>query len=166
MNTIFTRRSIREFENRAVEQEKIDKILRAGMQAPSARNRQPWQFIVVTDKKIKEDVLKFSPYAGVAANAGAIIIILGEFADVPGGAFVQQDVGACTQNILLQIVEEGLGGLWIGCYPNQERADYLIEYFNLPENIIPVTVVAAGYSEQKNEFVDRYNPDKIHYNNY
>jgi len=166
MNAIFIRRSIRKFEDKTIEQEKINKILRAGMQAPSARNRQPWQFIVITDKKIKEDVLKFSPYAGVAANAGTIIIILGEFADVPGGAFVQQDIGACTQNILLQIVEEGLGGLWMGCYPNQERADYLIKYFNLPENIIPVSVVAAGYSEQKNEFIDRYNPDKIHYNKY
>lgn len=166
MNTIFTRRSIRRFENKPVETEKLDRIVRAGMQAPSAHNRQPWEFLVITDEETRKDMGKMTPYSGMAANAGAVIIILmnKKTGDFENNLFIQQDLGACTENILLQIVEEGLGGCWIGTYPNEDNVRNVKNYFNLPDYIEPFSIIALGYSPDENRFIDRYKPEKVHYN--
>ena len=165
MNTIFTRRSIRRFEDKPIEKEKLERIVRAGMQAPSAHNRQPWEFLVITDKETKNAVSKMTPYSGMAAFAGAVIIVLMNkiTGDFENNEFIQQDLGACTQNILLQIVEEGLGGCWIGTYPKAENVKNVKEYFKLPEHIEPFSIIALGYSPNENTFVDRYDESKVKY---
>ena len=164
-NVIFTRRSIRRFLDKAVETEKLERILKAGMQAPSAHNGQPWEFLVITDSKIREDVSKMSPWAGMVAKAPVAIVVLGNI-ETPNVRWIQQDLSACTQNILLQIANEGLGGCWMGFYPEQERVKKCSEYFNLPKNIIPFSLIALGYSEDENRFIDRSDMSKIHYNKY
>lgn len=166
MNTIFTRRSIRSFNNTPVEAEKLDRILRAGMQAPSAHNKQPWQFLVITNDQPREFLSKVTPYTSHIAKAPVCIVVLGEMSAERIKDFIQQDLSACTQNILLQTAEEGLGGLWMGLFPDATRTQKVKEYFNLPDNIIPFCMIAIGHSDKKNEFVDRYNPDKIHYEQY
>lgn len=165
MNTIFTRRSIRRFENKPVEKEKLERIVKAGMQAPSAHNRQPWEFLVITDTETKQAVGKMTPYSGMSAHAGAVIIILmnKKTGDIENNLFIQQDMGACTQNILLQIAEEGLGGCWIGTYPNENNVRNVKEYFKLPEHIEPFAIIALGYSSDSNRFVDRYDASKVHF---
>lgn len=164
-NTIFTRRSIRRFLDKPVESEKLDRILKAGMQAPSAHNGQPWEFLVITEQNIKDAVSKMSPWAGMVAKAPVTIIVLGNI-DTPNVRWIQQDLSACTQNILLQIAEEGLGGCWMGFYPDEERVKKCSEYFNLPKNIIPFSLIALGYSDDENRYVDRSNISKIHFNKY
>ncbi len=164
-NTIFTRRSIRRFLGKPVESEKLDRILKAGMQAPSAHNGQPWEFLVITEQNIKDAVSKMSPWAGMVAKAPVTIIVLGNI-DTPNARWIQQDLSACTQNILLQIAEEGLGGCWMGFYPDEERVKKCSEYFNLPKNIIPFSLIALGYSDDENRYVDRSNISKIHFNKY
>ena len=69
-------------------------------------------------------------------------------------------------NILLQIAEENLGGCWMGFYPNMERVKMIQDYFNIPEQILPFSVIALGYSEDENKYVDRYDPNRVHYNKY
>lgn len=165
LNSIFTRRSIRRFTDKPVEQEKLDKILKAGMQAPSAHNGQPWEFLVITDDEIKQAVSKMSPYAGMVAKAPVTIIVLGK-TDTNMQRWIQQDLSACTQNILLQIAEEGLGGCWMGFYPDEDRIKACREYFDLPENIVPFSVIALGYGVDENKFVDRSDMSKVHYNKY
>ena len=164
-NTIFTRRSIRRFLDKPVESEKLDRILKAGMQAPSAHNGQPWEFLVITEQPIKDEVSKMSPWAGMVAKAPVTIIVLGNI-DTPNARWIQQDLSACTQNILLQIAEEGLGGCWMGFYPEEERVKKCSEYFNLPKNIIPFSLIALGYSDDENRYIDRSNISKIHFNKY
>ena len=78
----------------------------------------------------------------------------------------QQDMGACTQNMLLQIVKEGLGGVWLGVHPTQERIDSLKDIFGLPDNIMPFAVVCFGYSNKKNTFTDRYKEAAVHWDKY
>ena len=164
-NTIFTRRSIRRFLGKPKKKKKLDRILKAGMQAPSAHNGQPWEFLVITEQNIKDAVSKMSPWAGMVAKAPVTIIVLGNI-DTPNVRWIQQDLSACTQNILLQIAEEGLGGCWMGFYPDEERVKKCSEYFNLPKNIIPFSLIALGYSDDENRYVDRSNISKIHFNKY
>ena len=164
-NVIFTRRSIRRFLDKSVEPEKLERILKAGMQAPSAHNGQPWEFLVISEQQIKDDVSKMSPWAGMVAKAPVTIIVLGHI-DTPNSRWIQQDLSACTQNILLQIAKENLGGCWMGFYPEEERVKKCSEYFNLPQNIIPFALISLGYSEDQNRFLDRSDMTKVHYNKY
>lgn len=163
-NIIFTRRSIRRFEDKPVEMEKIDRILRAGMQAPSAHNLQPWEFLVLTEQDKKEAVSKMSPWAGMVAKAPVTIIVIGNQKNPDMLKYLPQDLGACTQNILLQIAEEGLGGCWMGFYPDEERVNSVREYFKIPQDRIPFSVIALGYSPDENRFVDRSDMNRVHYN--
>lgn len=163
-NIIFTRRSIRRFEDKPVEMEKIDRILRAGMQAPSAHNLQPWEFLVLTEQDKKEAVSKMSPWAGMVAKAPVTIIVIGNQKNPDMLKYLPQDLGACTQNILLQIAEEGLGGCWMGFYPDEERVNSVREYFKIPQDRIPFSVIALGYSPEENRFVDRSDMNRVHYN--
>lgn len=167
MNSIFTRRSIRNFTEERVEDRQIENILRAGMQAPSAHNFQPWEFIVVRDREVKIAISTMSPHARLARKADTLIILLANMNKVAKeDIWWQQDMSACTQNMLLQIVEEGLGGVWLGFYPVQERIKAIKELFDLPEYMMPFSVIAIGYSEKRNEYIDRYNQDKVHLETY
>ena len=165
-NIIFRRRSIRRFLDKPVEQEKVERILRAGMQAPSAHNNQRWEFIIVTDADKKNAVSKMSPWSGMVANAPVSIIVLGKHNDEKLNPWFAQDLGACTENILLQIVEEGLGGCWMGCYPDMERVNMLKACFEVPDDVLPFCVISLGYSPDENRFIDRADMSKIHYNKY
>lgn len=165
-NVIFKRRSIRRFLDKPVEQEKLERILRAGMQAPSAHNNQRWEFIVVTEQDKKDAVSKMSPWAGMVAHAPVSIVVLGKYDDENLNKWFPQDLGACTENILLQIAEEGLGGCWMGFYPDMDRVNMLKDCFEVPDGILPFCVISLGYSEDTNRFVDRADMSKIHYNKY
>ncbi len=165
-NVIFTRRSIRRFLEKPVEQEKLERILKAGMQAPSAHNNQRWEFLVLTEQDKKDTVSQMSPWAGMVAKAPVAIIVMGDTSNKELKNWFQQDLSACTENILLQIAQEGLGGCWMGFYPNMERVKMIQDYFKLPEKIVPFSVIALGYSEDENRFIDRSDMSKIHYNKY
>lgn len=163
-NIIFKRRSIRRFETRPVEPEKIERILKAGMQAPSAHNLQPWEFLVITEQEKRDAVSKMSPWAGMVAKAPVTIIVIGHQENKDMEKYLPQDLGACTENILLQIAAEGLGGCWMGFYPDEDRVNSVRKYFNLPEDRIPFSVIALGYSPDENRFVDRSDMSRVHYN--
>ena len=166
MNEIFIRRSIREFIEKPVEKDKIENILKAGMQAPSAKNQQAWEFIVVTSKELKNKVSMMSPFSKLASKAAVLIILLGNKDKMIVSDKWQQDLGACTQNMLLQIVKEGLGGVWLGVYPTEERVSYLRDIFKIPDNVEPFGIVSFGYSEKQNIFVDRYEKSRVHWEEY
>ena len=163
-NIIFKIRSIRRFETRPVEPEKVERILKAGMQAPSAHNLQPWEFLVITEQEKRDAVSKMSPWAGMVAKAPVTIIVIGHQENKDMEKYLPQDLGACTENILLQIAAEELGGCWMGFYPDEDRVNSVRKYFNLPEDRIPFSVIALGYSPDENRFVDRSDMSRVHYN--
>lgn len=167
MEEIFTRRSIRKFTNQKVEPEQIDKLLRAAMQAPSAGNQQPWEFIVVQDKNRLALLSETSPYAKPAASSAATFVLLGNEKEfkIPSGW--EEDMGAAAENMLLEAVHLGLGGVWFGVATNETISDNVRRFFALPDYIRPFAMISIGYPDgQKNEFVDRYKADKIHYENW
>ena len=164
MEAIFNRRSIRKFKEQAIENEIVDKLLRAAMQAPSAGNQQPWEFIVVKEIENLKNLSKMSPYSRLIADAPLALVLLGNEKKMKFSESWQQDMGAAAENILLQAVDLELGAVWLGVAPIEEREKYLKEIFNLPENIKPFAVIAIGYPAegQENKFIDRFDETRVH----
>lgn len=164
MKEIFNRRSIRKFKNQPVETEKIDRLLRAAMQAPSAANQQPWEFIVVQEKDMLDRVSKTSPYAKPVAESAATFLLLANENVIRVPTAWEQDLGASAENLLLEAVRLGLGGVWFGVATSDSVTDNVRCLFNLPDHIKPFAMISVGYPDgQKNEFVDRYKAEKVHY---
>ncbi|MDR3247241.1 MAG: nitroreductase family protein [Treponema sp.] len=169
MSAIFERRSVRKFLPKPVEQEKIERILRAGFQAPTAGNRRPWEFLVITEQKIKDDLVALVPRAKLLAQAPALIVTLGNPGEgkMPGDdLWWVEDCSAAVENMLLQIVDEGLGGVWVGWYPDPEKVPPFSEYFKLPANMVGFAIIALGYAEEQPPKLDRFEPAKVHYQRY
>lgn len=167
MDSIWKRRSIRKFEDRPVEREKLERILRAGMQSPTAKDSRCWEFLVVTGPEARQAVSEMSEYAMCAAKAAALIIPLANLQRVdPAEDWWVQDLAAATQTMLLQIEEEGLGATWLGMYPRKARTDALRAYFQLPEHIMPFAVIALGYKAREKEPEERWDPEKVHWERY
>ncbi len=166
---IFKRRSIRKYIDKPIEKEKIERIVRAAQLAPSAMAVFPWEIVVTTDREKMKKVADVSPYGKFAKDAGAVFIMCGDlshYKEGRGNDFWVQDCSAAIENILLQIVEEGLGGVWLGVYPIEERCNDLRKIFNIPEDIIPLGVIVCGYSDEENVAKDRFFPEKVHYEEY
>ena len=168
LNSIFKRKSIRKFINKEIEDEKIEKIINAGMQAPSAHNTQPWEFIIVKNRESIEKIANMSPYAKPALNGNTVIITVCNMENIEKKKtqnWIEQDMSACTQNILLEAVELGLGGVWLGTYPEEDRVNLLKEEFNIPDNHIPFSTIVLGYCDDYTR-ENNFNKSKIHYETY
>jgi len=164
MEAIFKRKSIRKYQDRPVEKEKIEKLLRAIMQAPSAVNQQPWEVIVIENKETLKKLSEMSPYSKMIEGSAVTFVLAANSENLKVPSAWQQDMGAATENLLLQAVELELGGVWLGTATSEDNMDFIKDFFYLPENILPFSVVPIGYPDQdNNSFIDRFNKDKVHY---
>ncbi|OOM79276.1 FMN reductase [Clostridium puniceum] len=164
MEAIFKRKSVRKYEDRAVEKEKIEKLLRAIMQAPSAVNQQPWEVIVIENKETLKKLSEMSPYSKMVADSPVTFILAANKNNLKVPSAWQQDMGAATQNLLLEAVELELGGVWLGTATSDDTMEFVRKLFDLPENILPFSVVPIGYPDQQNsDVIDRFNKEKVHY---
>ena len=162
---IKNRRSVRVFENKIVEKEKIINCLKAAMQSPSARNNQPWEFIVVNDEKTIKSMIDLSNGTKLPLQTAKTIVVFAMKNETTFPEFLQQDMGACVENFMLQAVKEGLGSVWMGMYPRENNVRELGEMLNVPSEYSCFSLVAVGYPtvESTNRFVDRFDESKIHY---
>ncbi len=163
MNAIFTRTSVRSYEDRPVEEEKITMILRAAMASPSACNQQPWEFYVATDKKVLERLSGTSPYAGMVRSAPAAIVVCCRTSGLIAPEYGDIDCAIATENILLEIEELGLGGVMIGTSPIPERMAAVAGVLGLPEGLRAFTIVPFGYPKSKPAGQDRFDASRVHY---
>ncbi|MBP5518095.1 MAG: nitroreductase family protein [Bacteroidales bacterium] len=169
LENIATRTSIRAYTEVPVEQAKIEKMLKAAMAAPTAMNKQPWHFVVITDKDQLKALSETSPYSGMVAKAPLAIAVCGDMLkamDGGGRYFWIQDASAATQNLLLAAHAVGLGAVWTGVYPDLDRCKSIAEVLSLPENIIPLNVVVIGYPAQNPTPKDKWKPANVSYNRY
>lgn len=162
MNAIFTRTSVRKFEDRPVEKEKIEKLLQAGFVAPSAGNQQPWEFYVVTKRETIEALAKTSPYAVSAAKAPVVLVIAAR-KDVIFPGITDIDCAIPTENLWLELEELGLGGVMMAVAPVPERMEAVGKILNLPDNQYAFALLPFGYPVGKKPQVDRYDAKKIHW---
>lgn len=166
MDTIFKRRSIRRYLDKPVPRDLLDKLLKAAMRAPSAGNEQPWEFIVLQSRGALAAASKISPYATPLLQAPLAVVVCGnlercKFAGEAKDYWIQ-DCSAAIQNMLLEACYLGLGGVWLGIYPEADRVCALSNQLNLPENVIPLSIVSFGYPEETPEPMDTFQADRIH----
>ena len=162
MNSIYHRVSIRKYKDKPVEEEKITEILRAGMQAPSAANQQPWEFYVVTDKEKIIELSKSHIYAGCAAGAPVVIVpVYRKNCLIP--SYAQIDMSIAQENMWLMTDSLGLGGVWLGVAPLQERMDAVREILDLPEELEAFSIFVLGYPDEERPQQDRFDASRIHY---
>lgn len=163
MDSIFHRISVRKYEDRPVEQEKIEKILAAGMQAPSATNQQPWEFYVVTNKEVLEKLGKSGPYSGPASKAPAAIVSVYRKNGLRVPEYAAIDLSIAMENIWLETDALGLGGVWIGTYPMHERMDAVREALHIPADLEVFALFPFGYPAESRPQENRIDQNRIHY---
>lgn len=167
LESIYKRRSIRKYQDKPVEREKLVDLLKAGMAAPSACNNQPWEFVAVDDPQVMAQFharMKFGPY-----NAPAAIVVCHnpEMSRQPRcDRFWVQDCSAAVQNILVAAVGLGLGTVWLGVYPNEETIPTVKDLVNLPEHVIPLAVIYVGYPSEEKEAGTKYEERRVHWQVY
>ncbi|WP_455094573.1 nitroreductase family protein [Prevotella koreensis] len=169
LNNILNRTSVRSYQDKPVEKEKIEKLLRSGMAAPTAMNKQPWHFIVVTDKNQLQKLSEANPYAEMAAKAPLAIVVCGDMDKALEGEareFWVQDCSAATENILLAATGMELGAVWTGTYPSKERCAAVAKVLGLPESLIPLNTIVIGYPDKEVTPKDKWKKENISYNMY
>ena len=169
VENIMTRTSIRQYTDQTISADTIETLLRAGMAAPTAVNKQPWHFVVVTDREKLNGLAVANPNAGMAQKAPLSIVVCGDMKKAlegPARAFWVQDCSAATENILLAAHGLGLGAVWTGLYPNEERAKAVAELLKLPETIIPLCAIVIGHPAEQPEPKDKWLPENVSYNEF
>ena len=166
MSLIFKRHSVRKFKDEKVPDDVIENLLKAGMQAPSSCNSQPWEFIVVSDAEDKLAISRMHNFAKPAEKASHLIITLGNLNEAKVIGMIEQDLGACNENILLQATHEGLGAVWLGFHPIEDRTLKLKEYLEIPDYCIPFSVICVGYPAQEGDVKLRYDESKVHFDRF
>lgn len=165
MDAILTRRSIRKYvEGEQVPEQLIKQFLEAAMSAPSAKNAQTWEFVVINDRKILDQVPQFHDYSRMILEAPVAIAVCGNLDKDQGRGWWVQDCAAATQNILIAVQSKGLGAVWLGIYPLEERINGLRKLLNLPDQIMPLSLIPIGYPREEKLPAKRFEQSKIHYN--
>lgn len=164
IEAIFTRRSVRHFTPEPVPEKMIETLIKAAMQAPSAANAQPWHFIVINERDLLEQVTTFHPAAESLHEAPVAILVCGDDRLERRPDRWILDCSAATQNILLAAHALGLGAVWVGIHPDVLRIEGMTQLVNLPEHVHPLSLVAVGFSSRTPQPVDRYKPERVHYN--
>ena len=166
LTAIATRRSIRRFDPlRAVEDEKVEKILKAAMCAPSAMDKRPWEFVVVKDKAQLQKLGERLPNSRVANGAQLAIVVCGSLDNgLPGRCkeYWIHDCSAASMNILLAAHALGLGAVWTGVYPGEDRVAAVREILSIPDGFMPLNVIPLGYAAENPSPKDKWNSAKIH----
>lgn len=163
---IISRRSIRKFTNEPIEKNIIEKLIKAGMYAPSARNMQSWHFVLITERELLNKIPAAHPYAQMCTEAQAAIIVCGDLTIEESAEYNAINCSAATQNILLAAYDLGIGSVWLGVYPRKDRVEGVTRLLKLPSNIVPISIIALGYPGEKKENPERFNKERIHYNNW
>ncbi len=167
-DAIMTRTSVRSYTSQQVEQDKIEKLLRAGMAAPTAGNRQPWEFVVVKDRATLDMFANIIPGAHMSAKAQVAIVVLGTPAKALMPDYWVQDCSAATENILLAAHSMGLGAVWCGAYPNNEvnRVGQISELLSLPDGTMALSIIVVGYPNSEPTVKNKWDAAKVHYDKY
>ncbi|MGC9332346.1 MAG: nitroreductase family protein [Bacteroidales bacterium] len=166
LSLIHNRKSVRHFQSGDIEKEKLKELVRAGMAAPSARDLRPWQFLIITNKNILNNLAEQLPYAKMLHDVPAAIVVMGDTTvkSPSGQSYWLQDTCAATENILLAAEALGLGAVWTALYPYEDRMSPVVEACHIPDHIVPLNIIPVGIPAGSDKPKDKWEPDKIHWN--
>lgn len=164
IEAILTRRSIRKFKQGSIHEETVRVLLEAAMNAPSAGDEQPWQFVVIDDRAVLDEIPLFHPHTAMVKHAPLAILICGDNSLEKYKGFWVQDCSAAVQNLLLAAHALGLGAVWTGFHPMEDRVQGMQRLLGLPAHVIPLALVPLGHPDQPAGRRDRFREDRIHHN--
>ena len=164
ITNIHNRKSVRNFiKSKPVSKEDLLTLVKAGMAAPSGRNAQPWEFVIIAERANLDKLQEKLPFAKMLLTATAAIVVCGNAGDGKGDSFWIEDCSAATQNILLAAESMGLGAVWTAAYPGIERENWIRECLGLPANIRPLCVIPIGYPADNPKPKNKFKEEKVHY---
>jgi len=165
LQLIFGRRSIRVYTNQPVNDEMVHKLLEAAMAAPSAAAKDPWRFVVITNRRTISAMADALPHGQMLRSAALGIVVGGDLQAAHDRqiSYLLQDCSAAIENLLLCAHIIGLGACWLGVHPREDRMERLKEILRLPEPVIPVSCIAIGYPAETKEPRTRFNPDYVRF---
>jgi nitroreductase len=164
IEAILSRRSIRRYTPQPVPEAVIKQLLEAAMSAPSAGNEQPWQFVVITDRRTLDEIPGFHPYAEMVKEASVVILVCGDLRLEKYKDHWVQDCSAATQNLLLAAHAKGLGAVWVGIYPTEDRILRMQKLLGLPRHVVPLCLVPVGHPAERVPREERYDASRVHQN--
>lgn len=161
---LFARRSVRKYLDKPVPAAVLQDVLEAAMAAPSANAKDPWEILVVQDPEVLAQIAAGLPYGKMLGGAPAGFVVCGDLQRVNGQhlSYLLQDCSACIENLLLALSMLGLGGVWLGVHPREDRIAHLKKLFQLPEHVIPIGVIAAGYPAEAHPPRTRFTSARVH----
>lgn len=168
-DNIMTRTSIRSYTDQNIPDSIIEKLLRAGMAAPTAANKQPWAFFVINERQYLTVLADTMQYMKMLNEAPLAIVVCGNLDKAMEGSGRDNwilDCSAASENMLLAAHALGLGGVWCGVYPEEERVNTVKCMLDMPDNLIPLNIIAFGYPSSDVSPKDKWNPENIYYNRY
>ena len=176
IKNIMSRKSVRSFTDQKISKEKMDAMLKAAMAAPSGMNVQPWSFVVLTDKSNYDIIFEGNFNLNIFKSAAAVVVVCADTTvtrvprEIEDNSPVtmpnriwRDDMGACTENLLLAAESMGLGAVWTACYPYLDRMEPVRAALGLPLQVVPYSVIAVGYPAGDNQPKDKWKPERIHY---
>lgn len=163
LDNIFSRKSVRRFTGEVVPQDTLTLLVKAGMAAPTGKNKQPWEFLAVNDSaKIALLAEKLGSFNGpIVKSAGAVIVVCGR-PDVSHNWML--DCAAATENILLAAESMDLGAVWTASWPYEERMAATVSALGIPEGVVPLSVIPVGHPQGEQRIIDKWKPEKFHFN--
>jgi nitroreductase len=167
LEAILTCRSVRDYLSQPIPDQILKQLLEAAMQAPSAGNQKPWHFIILSDREVLEALVRVLPYGQCLAKAPLGIAVCADLAEERYPGYWVQDCSAATENILLASHALGLGAVWLGIYPVEDRVKNVKNILGLPESVIPMSIISVGYSAVTQELPERrYDELRVHKNHW
>jgi nitroreductase len=160
IHTIFARRSIRRYTPEPVSEADVKTLLEAAMAAPSASNRKPWHFVVVTGRQTLDALAEAHPHGKMLFQATLCIAVCGDLTTFE--RFWVQDCSAATENLLLAATALGLGAVWLGVYPREDRVVAVRQVLGMPETITPLNLVSIGHPAEEKEPRTQYDEARVH----
>jgi len=166
LTAIHSRRSVRHYTGQPVSKKDLETLVKAGMAAPTAMDKRPWAFVIVTDEAILKKLAEGLPYSKMIVQAKSAIVVCGVMTKAGWGEareFWVQDCSAASQNILLAAEAMGLGAVWTGMYPSHQRVEYVQKVLGIPREVIPLNVIAVGLPTGEDRPKDKFDPTNIHW---
>lgn len=164
LEAILSRRSIRRYTAQPVPEGLVQALLEAAMSAPSAGNQQPWHFVVIGDRRLLDEIPRFHPFTDMLREAPVAILVCGDLGLERYKGYWVQDCSAATQNLLLAAHARGLGAVWVGLYPVEDRVKRIQKLFHLPGQVIPLALVPLGYPAERLPRARRFDRSRVHAN--
>jgi nitroreductase len=162
MDPVLTRRSIRKYQDKPVPDDVLQDLLEAAMAAPSAGDERPWHFVVIRNPDDLAQAAGTQPNGNPLKNAPLAVLVCADLQLLKYEGFWVQDCAASVQNLLIHACAKGLGTVWMGVYPHEERMQPLVEQFGLPEHVIPFALIPVGFPAEQKPPANRYNELRVH----